>query len=59
MFEYLKRKLNRMERLNLKVCQHPQYYEENGKLVKELATGEKWIVRLDKNYKEVLVERIK
>ena len=37
----------------------PHYYEENGKLIKELANGQKWIIALDENHKEVLLERLK
>lgn len=59
MFEYLKRKLTRVDRLNLSVDTYPQYYKENGRLVKELSNGEKWVVELDSDHKEVLIERIK
>ena len=38
---------------------YPLYYKENDKTIKELENGEKWIVTLDNNYKEVLVKRIK
>lgn len=59
MFEYLKRKLMRLNRQNIEIDSYPQYYEENGVLIKELANGEKWIVKLDSDYEEVLVKRIK
>ena len=59
MFEYLKRKLVRLNRLNIEVDTYPQYYEENGALIKELANGEKWVIQLDANHKETLVKRIK
>ena len=38
---------------------YPLYYKENGKTIKELENGEKWVVKLDSNYNEILVERIK
>lgn len=59
MFEYLKRKLTRTKRLNLEIDTYPQYYKENGKFIKELANGEKWVVELDSDRKEILVERVK
>ena len=59
MFEYLKRKLTRVNRLNLSIDTYPVYYKENGKLIKELANGEKWVVELDANRQEVLIERLK
>ena len=38
---------------------YPLYYKENGQTIKELENGEKWVVTLDSNYKEVMVEQIK
>lgn len=59
MFEYLKRKLMRLNRLNLEIDNYPLYYQENDNLIKELANGEKWIVQLDANHQEILIKRIK
>ena len=58
MMEYLKRKLSRLKPEDAQVS-FPHYYEENGKLIKELADGQKWEVALDENHKEVLLERLK
>lgn len=58
MMEYLKRKLTRLSAEDMQIS-FPHYYEENGKLIKELANGQKWEVALDENKKEVLLERIK
>ncbi len=57
MMEYLKRKLTKVSADDA-VTSFPRYYEENGKIIKECAGGEKWVIRLDSNYNEVLVERI-
>ncbi len=59
MFEYLKRKIARLDIKEDKIISYPRYYKENGKTIKETAQGEKWVVKLDSNYKEVLVEQIK
>ena len=44
---------------DVKKISFPHYYEENGLLIKELKTGEKWEIRLDYNYNEVLLKRIR
>ena len=59
MMEYLKRKFTRLNTDNIGKISFPHYYEENGKLIKELENGEKWVVTLDSDYKEVLLERLK
>lgn len=59
MMEYLKRKLTKINAQNVGKITFPHYYEENGKLIKELENGEIWEVALDKNYQEVLIERLK
>lgn len=60
MFDKLKENIQNITSADLKnKISYPLYYEENGKLVKELENGEKWQVALDKDYKEVLVERLK
>ncbi len=59
MFEYLKRKIARLNPKENEVASYPRYYKENGKTIKETAQGEKWVVTLDSDYKEVLVERLK
>ena len=59
MMEYLKRKLTKINARNVGKITFPHYYEENGKLIKELENGEIWEVALDKNYQEVLIERLK
>ena len=56
MMEYLKRKLCKISADNLDI--YPRYYEENGKLIKETEDGEKWVIKLDTEYKEVLLERL-
>lgn len=57
MMEYLKRKLSKLSADDESIS-FPRYYEENGKLIKECAGGEKWVIKLDSNYNEVLLERI-
>ena len=59
MIEYLKRKFSRLSNQEMQKISFPHYYEENGKIVKELENGEKWEVMLDANYQEVLIARIK
>ncbi len=59
MMEYLKRKFARLKSDDVKKISFPHYYEENGLLIKELKTGEKWEIRLDYNYNEVLLKRIR
>ncbi|MBQ8870489.1 MAG: hypothetical protein IJ019_03840 [Alphaproteobacteria bacterium] len=59
MMEYLKRKLTKFNAQNVGKITFPHYYEENGKLIKELENGEIWEVSLDKDYQEVLIERLK
>ena len=59
MMEYLKRKFVRLKTQDVQKISFPHYYEENGKLVKELENGEKWEIILDANYQEVLIERLK
>ena len=56
--EYLKRKLTRLTAEDMQIS-FPHYYEENGRIIKELANGQKWVVVLDENHKEVLLERLK
>ncbi len=56
MMEYLKRKICKISADNLDI--YPRYYEENGKLIKETESGEKWVIKLDAEYKEVLLERL-
>ena len=59
MMEYLKRKFARLKPDSFNNISFPRYYEENGKLIKELSSGEKWEIILDSDHKEVLIERIK
>ena len=60
MFAKIKENITNISLVNLKdKISYPLYYKENGQTVKELENGEKWVVMLDNNYKEVLVERIK
>jgi len=59
MMEYLKRKFARLNSQNMGKIPFPHYYEENGKLIKELESGEKWEIRLDEKHREVLIERLK
>ena len=59
MIEYLKRKFSKLNNQNMQTISFPHYYEENGKLIKELENGDKWEVVLDANYQEVLIERLK
>jgi hypothetical protein len=59
MMEYLKRKFAKLKTTDFDKVSYPRYYEENGKLIKELASGEKWEFILDSNHKEVLIERLK
>ena len=59
MMEYLKRKFARLKAQDMQKISFPHYYEEKGKLIKELDNGEKWEVMLDANYQEVLIERLK
>ena len=40
MFEYFKRKFVRLDG-KIKIDTYPQYYEENGRLIKEEADGKK------------------
>ncbi len=58
MMEYLKRKFAKLNTKDTQAISFPLYYEENGRIIKELSNGEKWIVRLDEEYKEVLIERL-
>ena len=44
---------------DIKEISFPHYYEENGLLIKELETGEKWEIMLDSDYNEVLVKKIR
>ena len=56
----LKENLQNIDTGNLKnKIAYPLYYEENGHLIKELENGEKWIIKLDKDYKEILIARLK
>ena len=57
MIEYLKRKLAKAT-IKKDLISFPHYYEENGRLIKELANGEKWLIKLDSEYKEILLEKI-
>ncbi len=60
MFTKLKENITNISSTDLKnKISYPLYYKENGKTIKELENGEKWIITLDNNYKEVLVKRIK
>jgi hypothetical protein len=59
MLEYLRRKIAQWEKEPPVVKSYPLYYKEGKNLIKELENGQKWIVKLDENYKEVLVERIR
>jgi len=59
MMEYLKRKFAKLNTKSAPDISYPLYYEENGRIVKELSNGEKWIVRLDDDYREVLLERVR
>ncbi|MBE6453867.1 MAG: hypothetical protein E7017_03155 [Alphaproteobacteria bacterium] len=59
MMEYLKRKFARLKSEDIKEISFPHYYEENGLLIKELETGEKWEIMLDSDYNEVLVKKIR
>ena len=54
MFEYFKRKFIRLDG-TIKIDTYPQYYEENGRLIKEEADGKKYIVKLDKNHHEIII----
>ena len=58
MFEYFKRKFTRLEG-TIKIDTYPQYYEENGQLIKEEADGHRYIVKLDKDYHEIIIGEIK
>jgi len=46
MFEYLKRKLSRLPRLEINT--YPKYYEENGLLIREEQDGARYVVTVDK-----------
>lgn len=61
MMEYLKRKLCRLENDDSwkEDIPFPRYYEENGRIIKETENGEKYIIILDKNHKEVIAGKIK
>lgn len=54
MIEYFKRKFSRIEK-QLDIDSFPKYYEENNRLIKENQDGSRYIVELDKNYKEKIV----
>ncbi len=54
MFEYFKRKFSRLEN-QLEIDSYPKYYEENNHLIKENRDGSRYIVKLDKNYREVII----
>lgn len=56
MLEYLKRKLNRLERTP-KVS-YPLYYEENGILIKETEDGIRYEVELDSNHQEIILRKL-
>lgn len=59
MIEYLKRKFARQKNKDIETIGFPRYYEEYGILIKELENGEKWEVKLDSKYQEILIKRIK
>lgn len=59
MMEYLKRKFAKLNTADFDKISYPRYYEEDGKLIKEFESGEKWEFILDSNHKEVLIERLK
>ena len=50
MFEYLKRKLSRLPRVEIKT--YPKYYEENGLLIREEQNGARYVVTVDKDGNE-------
>ena len=58
MMEYLKRKFARLKPEDVGNITFPRYYEQNGKIIKELENGEKFEVALDSNYKEIVVEKL-
>ena len=58
MFEYFKRKFVRLDG-TITSDSYPQYYEEDGRLIKEEADGTKYIVKLDKNHREVVIGEAK
>ena len=56
--EYLKRKMCKIKTSDFESVGFPRYYEENDRLIKECENGEKWVVTLDANYREVLLEKL-
>jgi hypothetical protein len=60
MFTKIKENIIKLTTHDLKnQINYPLYYKENGKIIKELENGEKWVVRLDSNYNEILEEYLK
>ena len=54
MFEYFKRKFFRLSG-SVRIDTYPQYYEENGRLIREESDGTRYIVALDENCREKTV----
>jgi len=54
MFEYLKRKFFRLSG-NVQIDTYPQYYEENGRLVREESDGTRYVVVVDEKHGEKIV----
>ena len=60
MFTKLKENIINVTTRNLEnQINYPLYYKDNGQTIKELENGEKWVVKLDSNYNEILVERLR
>ena len=61
MMEYLKRKFSKLEKQNdwNNKIPFPRYYEDNGKIIKELSENEKFIIDLDENFNETILKRLK
>ena len=50
--EYLKGKLSKVK---IEIDTFPQYYEENGKIIKLCENGEEFVVEFDRNSNETII----
>lgn len=56
MLDYLKQKLKKLPQKDF--LSFPRYYEENGVLIKETASGIRYEIELDADHHEKIIRRI-
>lgn len=52
--EYLKRKLSKLSSNDFKINQYPFYYQEGSFLIKETQDGQKFIIEISHDGKEII-----